>query len=82
MRNDERSSINTEGCDAKGEKKARGQTERKRHEARGQTERKKAERPDGQSERNTNTQILENTRSAIKKYTERKRGDLSVKCVL
>ena len=37
---------------------------------------------DSQSERNIDTQTLENTQSAIKKYTERKRGDLSVKCVL
>ena len=59
--------------------RGRGRTQ----EARGQTERKRqrGQRPDGQSERNTNTQTLENTRSAIKKYTERKRGDLSVKCV-
>ena len=46
--------------------------EKARHEARGQTKRKKAERPDGQSERNTNTQTLENTRSAIKNIPREK----------
>ena len=75
MRFGVRSSINTEAFSCEG-----GET----HKARGQIERKRygGQRPDGQSERNTDTQTLENTRSAIKKYTERKRGDLSVKCVL
>ena len=84
MRKDERASINTEGCDGKRDTEARQRTcerrcqrpdrEKARQEARGQTERKKAERPGGQSERNTDTQTLENTQSAIKKiYREKKR---------
>ena len=84
MRFGERFPINTEAfsCGERGDE-AIGQR-KKTHEARGQTERKRqrGQRPDDQSERNTDIQTLENTRSAIKKYTERKRGDLSVKCVL
>ena len=88
MRFGERFPINTEAFSCGGEgHEARGQTKRKRHgghRPNGKTERKgqRGQRPNGQSERNTYTQTLENTRSTIKKYTERKRGDLSVKCVL